>query len=101
MFKIKLYESGLREVYFGKKQLFRYRNLVQGVIFNFRSVRRELENLKQVNQNLQNAKNEIKNHTNWLKFDTIEHLRREKGIYHFQSLLRRAHIHGKYYSLFL
>ena len=79
MFKIKCYESGLREIYFGKKKIFKIRNLVQGLRFMLNNISKKID---------------------VLVLDMVESQQSKEGIYHFQYLLRRAHIAGKYYEIF-
>lgn len=43
MFKIKCYESGLREIYFGKKKIFKIRNLVQGLRFMLNNISKKID----------------------------------------------------------
>lgn len=45
MFKIKRYESGLREIYFGKKKIFKIRNLVQGLRFKLNNISNKIDSL--------------------------------------------------------
>lgn len=56
---------------------------------------------------MQNQKQEILWHINNLtnttaaaRLDIVESQQAREGIYHFQYLLRRAHVAGKYYELF-
>ncbi len=49
---------------------------------------------------MQILKGDINNHSTYLRNDIIEANHSEKGIYHFQHLLRRCHIAGRYYKLF-
>lgn len=133
MFKIKCYESGLREIYFGKKKIFKIRNLVQGLRFMLNNISNKIDSLvdslhtdnilksdiqayKQemrdlyLKQNqemqtfIQNQKQEIMRHINnrsgAIRLDMVESQQSKEGIYHFQYLLRRAHIAGKYYEIF-
>lgn len=90
MFKFKRYNSGLREFYIGKTCVFKYRNLIKGAIYSFRKIRADLERVR----------NEINGHSSWLKFELLEAIQAKEGIYHFQTLLRRSYVAGKYYSLF-
>lgn len=122
MFKIKCYESGLREIYFGKKKIFKIRNLVQGLRFMLNNISNKIDSLvdslhtdnilksdiqayKQEMQTfIQNQKQEIMRHINnrsgAIRLDMVESQQSKEGIYHFQYLLRRAHIAGKYYEIF-
>ena len=124
MFKIKCYESGLREIYFGKKKIFKIRNLVQGLRFMLNNISNKIDSLadslhtdnilksdiqayKQEMRDLylkQNQKQEIMRHINnrsvAIRLDMVESQQSKEGIYHFQYLLRRAHIAGKYYEIF-
>ena len=124
MFKIKRYESGLREIYFGKKKIFKIRNLVQGLRFMLNNISNKIDSLadslhtdnilksdiqayKQEMRDLylkQNQKQEIMRHINnrsvAIRLDMVESQQSKEGIYHFQYLLRRAHIAGKYYEIF-
>lgn len=53
---------------------------------------------------IQNQKQEIMRHINnrsgAIRLDMAESQQSKEGIYHFQYLLRRAHIAGKYYEIF-
>jgi len=90
MFKFKRYDSGLRKIYLGNICIFKYRNLIQTITYPLRAIRKDLERVK----------NEINGHNSWLKFELLEALQSKEGIYHFQSLLRRSYVAGKYYPLF-
>lgn len=79
MFKIKRYESGLREIYFGKKKIFKIRNSVKELRFILNNISKKID---------------------VLVLDMAESQQSKEGIYHFQYLLRRAHIAGKYYEIF-
>lgn len=52
---------------------------------------------------IQNQKQEIMRHINnrsgAIRLDMVESQQSKEGIYHFQYLLRRAHIAGKYYEI--
>lgn len=133
MFKIKRYESGLREIYFGKKKIFKIRNSVKELRFMLNNISNKIDSLadslhtdnilksdiqayKQemrdlyLKQNqemqtfIQNQKQEIMRHINnrssAIRLDMVESQQSKEGIYHFQYLLRRAHIAGKYYEIF-
>ncbi|WP_279144826.1 hypothetical protein [Helicobacter pullorum] len=42
----------------------------------------------------------INNRSGAIRLDMVESQQSKEGIYHFQYLLRRAHIAGKYYEIF-
>lgn len=43
MFKIKRYESGLREIYFGKKKIFKIRNSVKELRFILNNISKKID----------------------------------------------------------